>query len=318
MKRTVGLWIEPVPGALAAAVAALDLDTTAASADVWVVDAATEGLPGDAAWRIAVYDAADSTAAFAGLGVRWAEVVACDAPEAEWVARLRSLMARYDEADRARRTLGWIGHDLNNPLAALRILAEVAAMDAEDPERKRDAADMLEAVDAAGVLVDVLHAAARGEDNGILMRNDAHRSMVDRGALARDALDRPCFAPHVAWVEGDPSGPDDGFLAEPGTLRSAYTLLFWNARRLTAEGQRFRVRWDSPRRLCVTSVGVEVSESDAAALCEPGGALALRERRLPVSPVGLTLAAALFGDSGASLTARAVGAEVEVVVEWPG
>ena len=70
-----------------------------------------------------------------------------------------------DQATKTARAhaLRLFGHDLKNPLTAVRVLAEMLAEDTTDPAVRQDLHDILEATDMAVALVDGMGAVMRVE-----------------------------------------------------------------------------------------------------------------------------------------------------------
>jgi signal transduction histidine kinase len=130
--------------------------------------------------------------------------------DAELVLRVQALIQRIWRPSMAR-TLRLVAHDLNNPLGAARILAELLQGDLQDPEQRRDAEDLLGAVDHASLQVETLTHAPDGDsalvylgledaerglrEAGDVEWNERVRLGTERGHLVLSAL----FA--LAWLE---------------------------------------------------------------------------------------------------------------------
>jgi signal transduction histidine kinase len=274
---------------------------------LWLIDGA-EVAEVDAevlSASVVVHRPQDRPFGWAALETAALDAVAWDAEVDEWVARLAAAQRRWSDTQAARRAISLVTHDLNNPLAALRILSELFSMDAAEPEQRRDAQDMLEAVDAASVLVEMLHAWGAAESDGVEQEFDAFD-------LVHQALDRACFRRHA---EVHPSALALRVRGRPTVVRGALAQVFWNAKRLTAEGRRFRVS-PSARGVVVVSDGIEMSKDAAELLLAPHGHLTLRDQRVPVSPVGLAAARAALASQGASLRLGVVPGGLETRIEW--
>jgi signal transduction histidine kinase len=114
-------------------------------------------------------------------------------------------------------------HDLNNPLTAIRILAEVARDDAPNEELRQDLLDILEATDMAAALIDSVSSMSRpsGRESYTWFPFDlvpVLRAAADRASLRRQLR---LELPDSLRISGDRAA-----------LQRAFSDIFLNARRL--------------------------------------------------------------------------------------
>lgn len=179
-------------------------------------------------------------------------------------------------------------HDLNNPLTAIRILAEMLGEEAEG-EARRDLQDVLEAADLATALVDGLSAVTHLEDGA--GDEDLTWTHLDLASIVRQVVDRPAFRHRVELVL--PSElPTHG---DARALQRAITDILVNARALTENDATIRVVGREGRH--VVELGVVhpppvVPPDLRPLLLQPYGTVELRRsRRIPASAMGLAYAA---------------------------
>lgn len=221
------------------------------------------------------------------------DVVSEDRIRAELVARVDALFQKSWRPSVAR-SLRLVAHDLNNPLGAARILAELLRSDLQDPDMRRDADDLLVTVDHAALQVETLTFAARAVDPTRPWRPDR----VDLTDLVRKAVKRP--------------GLKGATLREPAAsvqvttdaeaLGGAITELLLLGRKLGPGGERCEVVVaTNPARLEVRSARANGTAWFPRAL-RPEGAAAVRETdRVPLPALGLTVCAALAAHGGVQI-----------------
>jgi signal transduction histidine kinase len=208
-----------------------------------------------------------------------------------------------NEADakrvRARRAdcLRLIAHDLNNPLTAIRILAEMLRDELTDPDMRRDMIDVLEAADLASAIMDGMSSMLRLEGE----EEDYTWFPIDLVTIIQQAVDRPALRRHVKL-----DLPGEIHLGgDRRALQRAFTDILVNARRLV-DGRRM-VRLEAERdstgvTIRVFHPGPGVPAELQPKLLELFGAVDLRKNRVPVAAVGLTYAQYVFQRHGGELT----------------
>ena len=101
-------------------------------------------------------------------------------------------MGRSDDELRSD-CLRLVAHDLNNPLTAIRILAEMLRDEIPDSEMRQDMIDILEAADLAGALMDSMASLVRLEGRD----EDFTWFPIDLVEVLRRVVDRPALRRHV-------------------------------------------------------------------------------------------------------------------------
>lgn len=206
-----------------------------------------------------------------------------------------------------------LAHDLNNPLTAIRILAEMLRDEAPDAEMRQDIIDILEAADLAGALMDGLSSMVRLEGRD----EEFTWFPIDLVELLRQSVDRPALRRHVRLdlpreiqMGGDRTA-----------LQRAFTDILVNARRLvdgrlsipvTARevGPKVEVRVHHP--------GPGVPAALRPRLLELYGAVELRQNRIPVTAAGLVYARSVIDAHGGTLTFEDPGdGPMDLVVRLP-
>jgi signal transduction histidine kinase len=202
-------------------------------------------------------------------------------------------IGRTDDELRAD-CLRLIAHDINNPLTAIRILAEMLRDEVGSTEMRQDMVDILEAADLASALMDGMSGMVR------LEQQDEEYSWfsIDLVELVRGAVDRPALRRHLKLElprELQMSG-------DRGALGRALTDVFVNARRLS-EGQIVvSLREDGAwAELRVFHPGPGIPPAARDRLFEMFGTVALRQSRIPVSAVGLVYAKAVVDNHGGTM-----------------
>lgn len=275
-------------GAEAAPVHVLDLRL----ADALKVAARTSGSV------VAVVDPADHATALQHLGGAFSDVVVRPSIAGELAARVR-VAARSSRDGHARsRALRMVAHDVNNPLTAIRLLAEMLTSEVDGPEAQQDMQDILEASDLAAAYVESLSALARLE---AISPTPTPPGPVDAAAVLAGVLRRPCLRAHVS------GHPPDGALvvrADRAALQQAILDLLLTARRL-AEGhdacRAGAITHQGSAVISVDAVGASMPEELVHHLFEPYGSAALREAKVQVAPAGLAHAHRFAQRSGGAL-----------------
>lgn len=233
---------------------------------------------------LAVVEADEAEAAWAELGNAFDEVILAPFQPAELDARLRALATRTDPDRHARsRSLRLVAHDVNNPLTAIRLLAEMLVMEMPDEESRQDMRDILEASDLAGALIESLSAAARLDHPA--PRETARE--VDLVGVVQRVGRRPAFAEHI---DIDVRVDSCALRAEPSRLQQAVTDLLLHARKLSEGRGRpsltIEVQGDHVD-LVLTLSGTRLEEDHRAALLLPWGAWSARDDQIAVAATGL-------------------------------
>ncbi len=190
-----------------------------------------------------------------------------------------------------------LAHDLNNPLTAIRILAEMLRDEVSDPEVRQDVIDILEAADLAGALMDGMSSMVRLEGG----HEDYTWFPIDLVEMLRGVVDRPALRRHVKLDV--PREIQMG--GDRAALARAFTDLFMNGRRLV-EGQNVVTVRASDEGSDVVVVlhhpGHGVPSTLRPRLLELFGAVELRQNRIPVSAVGLVYARSVIEAHGGNIT----------------
>lgn len=220
---------------------------------------------------------------------------------------LRSL--REQRAD----CLRLLAHDLNNPLTAIRILAEMLRDDIADDELRRDMIDVLEAADLASAIMDGMSSLVRLEGE----EEEFTWFPIDLVQVLKQAADRPALRRHVRFEL--PREIQMG--GDRRALQRAFTDILVNARRLVERQMPVTLyAEDRPKmvRVVVNHPGLGVPPELRGRLLELFGAVELRRKRIPVAAVGLTYARYVVDKHGGTL-ALADGADsgMDVVVTLP-
>jgi signal transduction histidine kinase len=184
------------------------------------------------------------------------------------------------DAELEGATLRLVAHDINNPLTAIRILAEMLRDDVDEVHR-RDVTDILEAADLASAVVgSVSEARYQKDDEYTWFPLDLVQlltSVVDRPALRRHVtLDMP----RELQIGGDQTA-----------LRRAFTDLLVNGRRMVDGRQGLTVRTSE----VASAVEVRVEHPRSAVI-----PTAMRHR-IPVSAVGLVDAHTIIEGHGGTI-----------------
>lgn len=176
-------------------------------------------------------------------------------------------------------------HDLNNPLTAIRILAEMLRDQIHDPEQRQDVIDILEAADLATVLME-------GMRSFVMMEGrDADYTWfpIDLVNVLRESCDRPALRRHVRFELPRELQMNGDRLA----LQRAFTDFFLNARRLV-DGRRSILvearEHDRSNYVRIHLTGTTIPPQHRERVFAPYGAVELRQQRLPVAASGLTFA----------------------------
>ncbi|MEM6926512.1 MAG: HAMP domain-containing sensor histidine kinase [Myxococcota bacterium] len=187
-------------------------------------------------------------------------------------------------------------HDLNNPLTAIRILAEMLRDQLSDGEQRRDVIDILEAADLASVLME-------GMRSFVMMEGrDADYTWfpIDLVNVLRECCDRPALRRHVRFQLPRELQMNGDRIA----LQRAFTDLFVNARRLV-DGRRQLVveakEADHSHLVRIVLTGTTIAPPQRARIFEPYGAVELRQQRLPVAASGLTFARSVIEVHGGQI-----------------
>ncbi len=198
----------------------------------------------------------------------------------------------------ARRSdcLRLLAHDLNNPLTAIRILAEMLRDEVLDPGMRQDIIDILEAADLAGALMDGMSSLVRleGQDE------DFTWFPMDAVEVLRQAVDRPALRrhvkldlPHEIQLSGDRMA-----------LQRAFTDMLVNARRLV-DGHPVLVSAGEEEKdhvlIRIHHPGPGIPDPLRRRLFDLYGAVDLRQSRIPVAAAGLVYARMVIDQHGGQL-----------------
>ncbi|MCB9685255.1 MAG: HAMP domain-containing histidine kinase [Alphaproteobacteria bacterium] len=177
-------------------------------------------------------------------------------------------------------------HDMNNPLTAIRLLAETLRDEVGTAEMRQDVLDILEAADMSSALMEGLSALVRME------REDEDYTWfpINLVGILRSAVDRPALRrqikltlPQELQMRGDEAG-----------LRRAFTDVLINARRLVDHKRQVTVTAreldQGVLELRVHHPGAGIPHALRARLFEPFGSVELRQNRVPVLATGLAYA----------------------------
>jgi signal transduction histidine kinase len=220
-----------------------------------------------------------------------------------------------------------IVHDLNNPLTAIRILAEMSRDNATDPETRADMVDMLEAADFASALVEGLSSMVRIERRV----DELTWFPIDLVELLRDMVDRPAFQAHVELdlprelqIVGDRTALGRAItdvLVNGRKLadRSKLRITASDAPRVVVGGPHLRGSVAGPRaEVRVRHPAPAVPPALRARLFEAYGAVELRHGAIPVSAVGLAHARQMIlGHQGQMDFEDGPGGAMDLVIRLP-
>lgn len=182
-----------------------------------------------------------------------------------------------------------LAHDLNNPLTAIRILAELLHDQVQDEEIRQDVGDMIEAVDLAGALMDGVASLARLEGGDEVFS----QLSVDLESLLRRCTERPALRRHVQLdlpLQLQLCG-------DSRALLRCFTDIFINARRLVNGAGRIMVRvepGEDELEIRIRHASASIPPRLRGLLFERYGAVELRQQQIPVSAVGLVYARAVI------------------------
>jgi len=187
-------------------------------------------------------------------------------------------------------------HDLNNPLTAIRILAEMLRDQISDTEQRQDVIDILEAADLASALMEGMRSFVMMEAHD----GDFTWFPIDLVNVLRECVDRPAFRRHVRFELPRELQLNGDRMA----LLRAFTDLFLNARRLVDGRRQIVVRAkeaDHSHLVEILLAGTAIAPSQRRRIFDPYGAVELRQQRLPVAASGLTFARAVIEVHGGQI-----------------
>ncbi|MEN0061902.1 MAG: HAMP domain-containing sensor histidine kinase [Myxococcota bacterium] len=203
-------------------------------------------------------------------------------------------------------------HDLNNPLTAIRILAEMLRDQVHDPEQRQDIIDILEAADLASVLME-------GMRSFVMMEGrDADYTWfpIDLVNVLRESCDRPALRRHVRFQLPRELQMNGDRVA----LQRTFTDLFLNARRLVDGRRQLLVdaeEYDHSHVVRIHLPGATIAPHQRARIFEPYGAVELRQQRLPVAASGLTFARSVIEVHGGQVLFEDVPEGTVLAVRLP-
>lgn len=203
-------------------------------------------------------------------------------------------------------------HDLNNPLTAIRILAEMLRDQIHDPEQRQDVIDILEAADLASVLMEGMRSFV------MLEGRDPEYTWfpIDLVDVLRQACDRPALRRHIRFEL-----PRELHLSgDRGALQRAFTDLLLNARRFVNGRHHLMVdavEQDRGALVRIALPGATLSPRQRTQIFEPYGAVELRQQRLPVAASGLYFARCVIEVHGGQVFFEDVPQGLVLVVRLP-
>ena len=247
---------------------------------------------------IAVVEPADRSAALAELGSRFEDVVIKPIDDEVLAARVQTAVRRGQAVRQRSRALRMVAHDVNNPLTAIRLLAEMLAAEVQSAEAQQDMNDILEASDLAAAYIESLSALAKLEGR---TGHAPGSSSVDAAPILAGVLRRPCMRTHVS---ADPPREPLVVRADRPSLQQSILDLLLTARRLTngQGGCRISAR-KSPAgvTISVEAAGAAIPEHLVHHLYEPYGAAVLQDAKVTVAPAGLAHASRFASRVGGEL-----------------
>jgi signal transduction histidine kinase len=203
-----------------------------------------------------------------------------------------------------------IAHDMNNPLTAIRLLAETLRDEIADPQQRQDVLDILEAADLAGTFVEGMGSIARSAGP-----DDFAWFPIDLVEVLRATVDRPALRRHVRLQV-----PAELQLGGDRTaLKRAFTDVIVNARRLVDRSAPIEVigsDQQSAIEIVVRHPGPGLPAELRPLLFEPFGPVELRRNRFPVIATGLCYARQVFEHHDATVEFRDGGAALDLVVRF--
>ena len=201
-----------------------------------------------------------------------------------------------------------LAHDLNNPLTAIRILAEMLRDEVTDTEMRQDVIDILEAADLAGALMDGLSSLVRLDGN-----DDEYTWFpIDLVEVLRLTVDRPALRRHVKLDV--PREIQMG--GDRAALQRAFTDILINARRLVDASVPILVTARENQSAVVVRVhhpGPGIPPAMRDRLFELFGAVELRQNRIPVAAAGLVSAQRVVCAHGGDLAFEDVAGGMDLV-----
>ena len=205
-----------------------------------------------------------------------------------------------------------LAHDLNNPLTAIRILAEMLRDEVVEGEMRQDVVDILEAADLAGALMDGLSSMIRLEG-----REEEYTWFpIDLVDVLRRAVDRPALRRHVELEV-----PRELRLGgDRMALQRAITDILVNGRRLVDSSSPIvvSVREDEAAiAIVVHHPGQGVPPAMRDRLFDLFGAVELRQNRIPVAAAGLVYAKTVVQAHGGTLAFEDRPGGMDLVVRLP-
>lgn len=213
-------------------------------------------------------------------------------------------------SDPGNDRLKLIAHDMNNPLTAIRLLAETLRDEIADPQQRQDILDILEAADLAGTFVEGMGSIARNASP-----DDYTWFPIDLVEVLRATVDRPALRRHVRLAL-----PGELQLGGDRTaLKRAFTDVLVNARRLverTAPIEVVGADQGSGIEIVVRHPGQGLPAELRGLLFEPFGPIELRRNRFPVIATGLAYAKQVFEHHDGTVEFRDSGATLDLVVRF--
>ena len=205
-----------------------------------------------------------------------------------------------------------LGHDINNPLTAIRILSEMLRDEIRDPLMRRDVIDILEAADLAGALID-------GMNSLVLLEGQSEECTwfpIDLVDVLRQAVDRPALRRHIRFE----LPREILMMGDRAALHRAFTDVFVNARRLV-DGTRdilVRAREDGDEvEVRVQHQGQGIPVALRPHMFRMFGAVTVRESRIPVTAMGLVYAAWVIDVHAGTITFAEGEEGMDLVIRIP-
>jgi signal transduction histidine kinase len=215
---------------------------------------------------------------------------------------------KSDDALRAD-CLRLLAHDINNPLTAIRILAEMLRDEVSSQEMRQDVVDILEAADLASALMDGMSSMTRLQSQP----EEFTWFPLDLVEMLRNTVDRPALRRHVRLDL--PREIQMG--GDRNALQRAFTDVFVNARRLVDSEPVlvFAAEADHTVELRVRHARLELDERLRDRLFDQYGAVELRQNRIPVSALGLVYARTVVENHGGTIAFEgSPGESVDLVI----